>query len=85
MDSAIDPAAQQLDNTLQQYLLYEPSLPTDDSCDLQETDNYNSLLDPSLQNQSAAAIHDEHGHDQVNKYFQSTVEVTLKHLPHDRE
>lgn len=77
MGSDIDPASQQLDNTLHQYLLDELLPPIDDSSDLQRIDNYSSLLDPSLQNQSAAAIHDEHN-DQVStsqvllKYYKST-------------
>ena len=73
MGSDIDPASQQLDNTLHQYLFDELLPPIDDSSDLKRIDNYSSLLDPSLQKQSAAAIHDEHN-DQV-----STWEVLLKY------
>lgn len=78
MGSDIDPASQQLDNNLHQYLLNELLPPIDDSSDLQMIDNQSSLLDPSLQNQSASAIHDEHNHDQVRTsqvlptYYEST-------------
>lgn len=68
MGSDIDPASQQLDNTLQQYLLDASLLPIDDSSYLQRINNYNSLLDPSLQNQGAAAIQHEHDCDQVSTY-----------------